>query len=285
MVVVAIALMCGAAAEAAPIAFTFQATVTRVNGDLGALNLPFTLTTGQQISGTYKFASESDLIDIILHPEYYWQHPELAKSGTLALNIGGTSLSGSVNTTGNMLFDPPISEPGPLSTLSLGYFGPTNHSHAGFIAGLSWDHQFTAVGPDGILADPTTDPTHFFDLAAWNQLTIRRGLLLAFGDFFQVVTVETTVGNFSAVTEPAAVGDFNSDGRIDASDYVVLRHNNGSAADYNSWRERFGQPLTASGASLESAPVPEASSLALLIFAAFTLLPPRRRKSVPHNRA
>src|ERR1700716_3276593 len=92
MVVVAIARVWGATGKAAPIAFTFQATVTSLNGDFGSLNLPFTLTADQQISGTYTFASESDLIDIMLHPDYGVRHPELAKSGTLALNLGGTSL-------------------------------------------------------------------------------------------------------------------------------------------------------------------------------------------------
>src|SRR3954466_15053113 len=86
--VVVATIMCGVSGEAAPVVFTFQATVKRLNGDLGALNLPFTLTTNQQISGTYTFASESDLIDILLHPDYVFRHPELAKSGTLALNIG-----------------------------------------------------------------------------------------------------------------------------------------------------------------------------------------------------
>ncbi len=36
-------------------------------------------------------------------------------------------------------------------------------------------------------------------------------------------------------------GDFNSDGTVDAADYVVWRKNNGTQEDYDDWRENFGE--------------------------------------------
>jgi sulfatase modifying factor 1 len=76
-------------------------------------------------------------------------------------------------------------------------------------------------------------------------------------------------------------GDFNGNGTVDAADYAVWRHNNGSAADYNLWRTHFGQSITGSGTSLAgTAAVPEPSSLALLFGAAFILLAASDRAGV-----
>ena len=52
---------------------------------------------------------------------------------------------------------------------------------------------------------------------------------------------------------PESNGDFNHNGTVDAADYVVWRHNSGSAVDYNLWRAHFGESITGSGASIESA--------------------------------
>lgn len=70
---------------------------------------------------------------------------------------------------------------------------------------------------------------------------------------------------------PSVAGDFNGDGVVDASDYVVWRKNMGSlyvSGDYNIWRSHFGQSAGA-GAGSDSSPAiaaPEpTSSLALLL--------------------
>jgi hypothetical protein len=97
-------------------------------------------------------------------------------------------------------------------------------------------------------------------------------------------TVDYGTGSNSAITITATtpaglVGDYNTDGKVDAADYTVWRdklgaagntlpnrdpNNNGviSPADYNSWKANFGQML-GSGA-LNSAAVPEPASLALV---------------------
>ena len=60
-------------------------------------------------------------------------------------------------------------------------------------------------------------------------------------------------------------GDFNSDGKVDAADYVVWRKSNGSQSGYNTWRSHFGSsvgsgaagyPLGASVATLSAVPEP-----------------------------
>ncbi|MDZ4819289.1 MAG: PEP-CTERM sorting domain-containing protein [Planctomycetota bacterium] len=86
-------------------------------------------------------------------------------------------------------------------------------------------------------------------------------------------------------------GDYNADGKVDAADYVAWRNNLGNpdestinnngdgangvdAGDYTLWRANFGNP---GNAGLGSTQIPEPSSLALLMFAATTLVLRQRR--------
>jgi hypothetical protein len=73
------------------------------------------------------------------------------------------------------------------------------------------------------------------------------------GDFFQM---------------PAAWGDFNEDGVVDAADYSVWRDGLGAAysmEDYAVWKSHFGQSGAGSGAFSASTAVPEPTSLTLLL--------------------
>jgi hypothetical protein len=58
-------------------------------------------------------------------------------------------------------------------------------------------------------------------------------------------------------------GDQNSDGAVDAADYVVWRKNDGTPDGYNTWRTNFGR-TSASGLGSAVAGVPEPDSVALL---------------------
>jgi autotransporter-associated beta strand protein len=112
----------------------------------------------------------------------------------------------------------------------------------------------------------------------------------------QVIGLWGAVGNPSAsyhtslitgtgVLQVAAgpvVGDYNNDGKVDASDYVTWRNQLGAASitnrdpnnggivgqsDYNSWRAHFGQTAGSGAGTSANTAVPEPATL-LLIFAA-----------------
>jgi hypothetical protein len=95
---------------------------------------------------------------------------------------------------------------------------------------------------------------------------------------------------FTAVIEalPGLPGDYNHNSVVDAADYTVWRHTFGQtgaglaadgngngvigAEDYDVWRNNFGARIAnGSGASSESAAVPEPSSLGLVLLATVLL--------------
>lgn len=93
------------------------------------------------------------------------------------------------------------------------------------------------------------------------------------------------------IASAALLGDFNSDGKVDAGDYATWRKNetanaalpndNGlatQAARFDLWRANFGKPPGAgSGGGLGGAAVPEPSTLALVALGLFATLGSRRR--------
>jgi hypothetical protein len=88
----------------------------------------------------------------------------------------------------------------------------------------------------------------------------------------------------AASTPAGTIGDYNSDGKVDAADYTVWRDHLGqtftlpnrdpantgviSAADYTSWKSHFGLPGSGAGAS---SAVPEPSSVVLSVIASLAL--------------
>jgi hypothetical protein len=70
---------------------------------------------------------------------------------------------------------------------------------------------------------------------------------------------------------PAATGDYNGDGMVDAADYIVWRKTDGMQSGYDTWRAHFGQSFsfvgTGSGASATADNVPEPATIVLLSFA------------------
>ncbi|QDU91607.1 Autotransporter-associated beta strand repeat protein [Pirellulimonas nuda] len=95
-----------------------------------------------------------------------------------------------------------------------------------------------------------------------------------------------------AVAGAGQIGDYNSDGFVDAADYTVWRDNLGtnfalpnrdpanmgviSNADYTTWKSNFGLP--AAGGALSGGAVPEPGGLVLLAFAVAGGLLARRRR-------
>ena len=87
-------------------------------------------------------------------------------------------------------------------------------------------------------------------------------------------------------------GDFNSDGKVDAGDYVTWRKNNGTnnalandnglgtpvgVAHYNLWRANFGNPPGAGSSLGGGSAVPEPAALSLAMFALGAAFVSRRR--------
>jgi hypothetical protein len=71
-----------------------------------------------------------------------------------------------------------------------------------------------------------------------------------------------------SIAPPSYVpGDYNSDGRVDAADYVWWRKNNGMMS-YDTWRTNFGTMSGGGSSANTNAAVPEPATLAQLMFAA-----------------
>jgi autotransporter-associated beta strand protein len=87
---------------------------------------------------------------------------------------------------------------------------------------------------------------------------------------------------FLLVSPATLAGDYNSDGKVDAADYVVWRKNpgafGGDPAGYNTWRANFGNP-PASGSILGgNAAVPEPGTAFLAVVAGLGLVVSARMK-------
>jgi regulation of enolase protein 1 (concanavalin A-like superfamily) len=81
------------------------------------------------------------------------------------------------------------------------------------------------------------------------------------------------------LTPAAAVipGDFNSDGVVDAADYVFWRKNGGDSAAYDAWRAHFGQTVGSGSAAGTAIAVPEPSTISISTLGLFAALRIRRR--------
>jgi hypothetical protein len=106
--------------------------------------------------------------------------------------------------------------------------------------------------------------------------------------FRNTADYDYAIDNFKIETFGGVPGDYNSDGTVNAADYVLWRKGGTlanevadpgtiSAADYTEWRARFGNPA-GSGASLEGAAVPEPATISSLIFGAIAVLGLGRRR-------
>jgi hypothetical protein len=85
-------------------------------------------------------------------------------------------------------------------------------------------------------------------------------------------------------TAPTLEGDFNTDGVVDAADYVVWRKTDGSnPAGYNTWRTNFGRTAGSGAALAGAASVPEPASMVLILGAVLAGLP-RRTSMITQRR-
>ena len=88
------------------------------------------------------------------------------------------------------------------------------------------------------------------------------------------------------------LGDFNSDGSVDAADYVIWRKapsSYGGASGYDLWRQNFGALATGNGSALTENAVPEPHGHLMILFGIGTAMGwPRARhtrRSAPSRTA
>ena len=67
-----------------------------------------------------------------------------------------------------------------------------------------------------------------------------------------------------AAVSASLPGDFNSDGFVDAADYVIWRNDNGSQQAYQEWRANFGAGTAGQSSASAAAGVPECTTICLL---------------------
>jgi hypothetical protein len=79
-----------------------------------------------------------------------------------------------------------------------------------------------------------------------------------------------------------APGDYNRDGSVDASDYVVWRQIDGTQGGYDAWRSNFGKraDLSSAAGSLDSASIPEPQSIAFACILPILFVTKHGRRSV-----
>ena len=161
----------------------------------------------------------------------------LAPTSTLIMELGGTTTGSGydqIQSSGTLFFD------GTLRVSLINGFTPT--------AGQSFN-LFDWSSQSG-----TFDTLDLPALAglAWNTSQLY------------------TSGALSLAAAVGLTGDYNSNGSVDAADYVLWRKNPGGfpANAYDTWRSHFGQPAGSGAGASANAAVPEPTTLVLLIFAA-----------------
>jgi hypothetical protein len=213
-----------------------------------------------------------------------------------AIFLGAFTGSGGITGGGDLYFEGDL-RPGnsPASVtlgnnVDLGGGASINIEIAGTTPGLQYDQVHVTgelvLGGTLRVSLLTFNPSsgQSFDILDWGSLSGTFATLqlptLAGG-----LTWNTSLLYSTGVISVAAIGlpgDYNSNGSVDATDYVLWRKYQGTthvlpndptggtigAAQYTTWRANFGKsPGSGSGATASSA-VPEPTTLALLMFAA-----------------
>jgi autotransporter-associated beta strand protein len=204
-----------------------------------------------------------------------------ASAGTLTFSLGTGTLNLSAVTTGGLKF-----ELGAPAT-------PSTSDHVVVTSGMLnvgtldfSDFTFTNAGGLGVGTYKLFDAQS----AITGAIGSTSGTIAGFA-----ATISLDNTNFDVllnVTGPGVAGDYNSNGVVDAADYVVWRKKVGAAsltnrsntisgpvgqADYDFWRSRFGA-TSGSGSMLGGASVPEPST-AILLASMMLMLAVKRRSN------
>lgn len=201
--------------------------------------------------------------------------PDGAIIGPLGKLMGTGLINGSVVNNGAVA---PGNSPGTLHIDGNYTQGATGHLQIELASATSSD-LLDVTGQANLDGTLEIVLTNGFTPAASDTFHVFSGASLT-GAFSNVIVTSTSGGgSFNIGVTPTGIalsnfqpavelpGDFNTDGLVDAADYVVWRKNSGSQNDYNTWRSNFGLPAgggSGSAAGIQAA-VPEPASVWLLI--------------------
>ena len=136
-------------------------------------------------------------------------------------------------------------------------------------SGLPTDQPSFGVAIDGDFPFTTLDPgfldwRHFSFPYTASSTTV----LLSVSSQLNGTGFSYDIDNIAmqADSEANLDGDYNSDGRVDAADYVVWRKTDGTQTEYDTWRANFGR--TVGNGSQSDATVPEPSAAVLFVLGA-----------------
>jgi fibronectin-binding autotransporter adhesin len=217
-------------------------------------------------------------------------------TGTGAVTISSGATLGGTGTVGGAITNNGTIAPG-ASVGTLSVTGDVTDA-----AGSSWAIELSGASADKLAVTGNIDLTAADSLVisgagtgtSWLIGTYTGILSGTFDTITSGYTVDYTGGNITLNTAVVGLpGDFNSDGQVDAGDYVTWRKNDGTnnalandnglgtpigPAHYNLWRANFGNPPGA-GSGLGGAAVPEPGAIALLVIGVVGLIFPRRGSS------
>jgi hypothetical protein len=249
-------------------------------------------------------------------------------SQTLELNGGLLVNNGTINGTVNVNYGSLAKGAGTHDVVHVtdgGVFAPGNSPGIVTATSAQFDSGSTIGGPTlSIELAGTTPGTQYDQLHVTGQLSLGGTLAVALisgftptaGNSFDILDFGSLIGAFNTILLPALsvglmwntsqlyltgtlnvniLGDYNSNGIVDTSDYIVWRktlgqsgsglaadgNNNGTIdpADFDIWRANFGAHTGAgSGATGSASAVPEPTSLLLILAASATIALPRARR-------
>jgi hypothetical protein len=254
------------------------------NGSFGTGAASRTLTkTGlgtMTIAGTQSYAATAAAIINAGTMNY-----NAAAAGTnLTVTVSSPGILGGTGTVGGAITNNGTIAPGVASGTNIG----TLTTNAGVTDGANsnWAIELNGASSDKLVVNGNIDLSAVDALnvsgspgssTSWIIGTYTGTLTGLFDTVTSGYSVTYTGGNIT-LNLAGLPGDFNSDGKVDAGDYVTWRKNDGTnnalANDnglgtpigqnhYNLWRANFGKP-PGSGSGLDGAQVPEPASCALL---------------------